>query len=363
MGIKFSPAVLGSDKTLNDYLYGKETIEAIKAQAKQPYVVQGYGRLGILDVVWLTAILPVNLLSSLFLQVSGNLLNTLHARTTGQKLLVLADYIEHSPSRLFASMYYGNNLLVSTLNVLSPDKAKEIYTHPPIPIDKMHPNIIFRSNNYYHAVDNSPIDFAEIGHGQCHGMSNWAAHLYFRTKHVFRNQEQHLVAIASQQATGAGKEAALWQQLQVANHGNYAQQKDLLSMSLKRFKSEFAQCRGSSHNDQAKRLKAKIELIERVMRKSDHKLAPLLGIKKTAGFLIQSNQETKIAKLFKQLQPGFYQIDSHNHIFNFIKGKTIDYVMEPNKGLIALRSTKELETYMKFRVRKAAIRLYQLKKS
>ncbi len=361
MAIKFSPAVLSSDKTLNDYLYAKSTIEAIKAEAKQPYVVQGYGRLGILDAVWLTATLPVNLLSSLFLKVTGNLLNTLQAKTTAQKLLVLANYIEHSPNRLIAAIYYGNNLLVSTLNVLSPDKAEEIYTHPPIPIDKVHPNIIFRSNNSTGAFADSPIYFDKID-GQCSGMSDWAAHLYFRTKHAFRNQEHHLVAIASHLAKGAGKEAALWQRMQHTGPSAYAHQKKILGIFLKCSKARLAQANGPTPKHLEKWLKAKIQFMERMIRKSDNKLPPLLGIKRIpAGSLIKPNLN-ELVKLFKLLPPGFYAVGSPRHRFNFIKGKTIDYVMEPNKGLIAIRSTKELQDYMKFIVEEGGVELFQLKK-
>jgi len=285
MAVKFSPTVLNSDKTLGKYLSGKEIIDAIKAHAKTPYV-KGQGNLGAFEVVWLAVTSPFKVFIAIFTRAAGNLcIYSFGAKKEGQKLLAQASYLAHDSIRWIDSVRYGGNLLASTVNVLSPDKAEEIYTHVPISVTKI-PKSLQTSFQFF--IRNGLLYFDKQG-GQCAGLSDWFANLYFQTKANFRDEEQHLVAITNALRNGAGKEAALLELGQVDT-------------------------------------------------------TPLLGItKRQIGPVVMNATTEKTASVFQRLKPGLYAVGTKTHRLNFYKGKTCDYIFEPTGGLIALHSPEELK--------------------
>ncbi len=361
MTVKFSPEFLSSDHRLNAYMHGKKTIKAIKAEAKQPYV-QGYGRLGTLQVIWLVATLPVHVLFSQSLKLTGNLLHLLQARTLGQKLLVRAYYLEQVSIRWIFAINYGNNLLVSTINCLSPDKAEEIYTHPPIPIDNVRSSVLYRASTVNR---NNHVHFDKIN-GQCSGMSDWAAHLYFQTKATFRNEEHHLIAVASQMAHGAEKEAALWQHLQ-KDGSHFSELPETKARSLitscQKLIGALKKRGSNSDNDEVKKYKLTLRWARALIDPSHRKLPSLLGIKRIKVDQLIKPTADKVTRVFNDLEPGFYAIRIPHHRFNFIKGKKSDYIMQPDEGLIAIHSAKdfaEQATYLASQKKISIIRLKQL---
>ncbi len=217
----------------------------------------------------------------------------------GLNLLAQAHYIDHVPFRADGYMLYGSNVLVSTLNLLAPDKAEEIYTHPSIPVAQIRdPDVLDRFKFY---TKRHFIQFDGLT-GQCSGMSDFFSHLFFQTKSAFRDEEQHLVAVAKQFHDGVGKEAALWQ---VAQY-----------------------------------------------HRQDY-LPPLLGLQiKESQTIFQPTVE-KVAKVFKKLKPGLYNLDPTGHSLNFYKGRTCDYALEPNIGLIALRTPKQYAMWAAGTIHKA----------
>lgn len=287
MTTPFSPAIFRSDKTLETYLSGKETIDSIKARAKNTYGKR-LNQWNALEVTWLAVTSPFKVVIALFIRAAGELsIYSFGASKEGQKLLAQANYLAHDSVRWIDAVRYGENLLASTINVLSPDQAQEIYTHAPVSVAKLPKSLQTR---FHFFIRNGQLHFDKHG-GQCVGLSDWFAHLYFRTKANFKDPEHHLTNVTSMLQNGAGKEAALLELGQVDT-------------------------------------------------------TPLLGLKKRQiGPLVVNATAEKVATVFQRLKPGLYAIGTQTHRMNFYKGKSCHYLFEPASGLIALRSTKELEDW------------------
>ncbi len=290
MTTTFSPKVLQSDRCLESYLSGKETIEKLKSQAKSPYV-QGQGKLGALQVTWIAMTSPLGICGAIFLKATGFLLlYVFDARKEGMRLLATASQMQDHSLRWGGCLLFGSNLLVSTLNTPLPAEAHDIYAHPPIPLSKLPDAKIQLRFGYGKRGDH--FLFNDIN-GQCAGMSNFANHLHFQTKHAFKNEEHQLVAIAEQFQNGTGKEATLWQNGQI--------------------------------------------VVEPFCK-------PLFGMKRSKGEKICFTAE-KLQSLMKKLKPGVHEVhlrgERSAHRMNFFKGKHCDYVFDPSIGLIALRTPED----------------------
>jgi len=302
MAVKFSPAVLSSEAMLDAYMHGKETIDAIKAAAKNTYV-KGQGSLGGFEMAWLMVTAPAKQIIVIFIKASGYLCFYLfNAKKQGCRLLAQATYIDNHSLRWNAWVIHRHRLLVDTVNVLSPSHAEEVYSHPPFSVAKIpkHVRLRFDAN-----IRDKHLHFAQnIQGGQCAGMSNWFAYLYFQTKRFFKNEEQHLVAVASQLKNGAGKEATLWQ---------YGQLDDSYELA-------------------------------------EYDVPPLLGLKKRNLEKMANPTVEKITGLLKRLEPGLYTFrtchDKGRHRMNFYKGTKCNYVFDPNEGLIKLNSKNELKDWV-----------------
>jgi len=314
MTVKFSPAVLSSEATLDAYMRGKETIDTIKAEAKTSYI-KGQGNLGALEVVWIVMTSPLVHACSpfinsiyvhcvLFIGAVGNLcFYCLNAPKMGMKLIVQATHLLHKDIRMLMIAIFNRNLLVSTVNVQSMDKAEEVYTHPAIPVTQIPQPL---QNRFRHYIDHKHLHLDKVD-GQCAGMSDWFAYLCLQTESVFRNKEQHLVAVASQLKNGAGKEAALWQL------------------------GQFDGADGFEHTP------------------------PLLGLKKRRVEKIVNPTIEKAIKTFKRLKPGLYALRTQpqrgsGHRMNFYKDAQDSYVFDPNAGLIAFNSDAQLENWVRYSV-------------
>jgi hypothetical protein len=321
MSVAFSLAVLESEQTMNSYLQAKETINALKAEASRPYV-KGQGKLGTRDIIWAGMTSPLisgmgmavyfGSLSYLAIPtcfiyftryVIANAFYSLGATSLGLRLMVQTKYILGNEERLIGSFIYGSNILVPTLNWLSPKEAEEIYTHPPVPLSDVPETIKHRFHSY---ISNKQIDFSHI-EGQCAGLSNLFSYLFFQTRHFYQDEEHLLVAIASKINNGAGKEAALWQLAQ----------------------TEFA---SNSNGD------------------SGYFLDPLLGLKKVSQLFIDEPNIKKLTAFFTLAKPGLYRLitldGKTGHRMCFYKGSQSNYAFDPNIGLIKLSSDEELKEWI-----------------
>jgi hypothetical protein len=323
MSVAFSQAVLQSEQTMNSYLQAKETIDALKTEASRPYV-KGQGKLGTRDIIWAGMTSPLisgmgmavyfGSLSYLAIPtcfiyftryVIANAFYSIGAASLGLRLMVQTEYILGNENRLIGSFIYSSNILVPTLNKLSPKEAEEIYTHPAIPLSNVPETIKHRFRNYIcNKHCNKQIDFSDIG-GQCAGLSNLFSYLFFQTKRFYQDEEHQLVAITSKINNGAGKEAALWQMAQT-------------------------------------------ELV--VNGNSGYLLGPLLGLKRVARLSIDEPNIKNLTEFFKLVKPGLYRLSTidgeTSHRMCFYKGSQSNYVFDPNKGLIKLSSDEALKEWI-----------------
>jgi len=213
--VQFSENVLHSRYQFEGYLAGEEVIDRIRSEAKKPYV-SGEGKLGTLQVAWITVTGPFRIYYSLFLQATATFLYyALAMRQTAMGLYVEAGRQDHYTDMVFLNYLFGgyDHTLVDMLNTYSHDAA-EIYSHEPINLENidLDPSIL----DYFHRsnIDSQNcLTFGELG-GQCDGISSWFSYLYFKTKDAFVDPEHHLVAVTKQLSDGAGREAALLQMAQ-----------------------------------------------------------------------------------------------------------------------------------------------------
>ena len=135
------------------------------------------------------------------------------------------------------------------------------------------------------------------GNGVCRGGTLWFAFLYHKTRHLFNDPTQHLMAIAQQFITGMPKQAAVLQGLLLNHH-------------------KFLQLR-------------KKEAVKVSSKKLDHD--------------IKAAQ-----KKLDSLPVGFYEVSVYRHEFVFVKhSATEQYVWDPNFGLFQMNHKEMLELIIK----------------
>ncbi len=307
----FSTATLQSEQTLGKFLYGKETIDAIKAQAKLPFA-SGESRLASWEVTWLAIASPLCSIYALFVKATGYLVFSFDAQNA-QLLFAHAAYVEHNTLRWATYAIFGRDLLVSTLNTAA-ESGKEVYAHPSIPFSKVpQPAVRERFRYYQDAVG---IRLQKNPAGQCFGESEFYAHLYFQTRKAFRNVEQHHTAISKVFSDGAPKEALLWQLAQYDS-----------------------------------------------IRK------PILGLRKTLESDITSPTAEKVRRAFERCKPGLYavrEIDYRGgeHRINLIKERNNQfYIFDPARGLINLSSQESYDRLLQELSSLSRINLFKLASS
>jgi hypothetical protein len=299
----FSQTTLSSHQAIEHYLQGQAAIKAIEKEGSKPYV-KGTNRLSTLNIVWLATLSPFKVVYALFLRATGNFcLYGFSARKPGLKFLAQANYLASDSLRWIDHVHYRKNLLASSVNVLSPDQAEEVYTHDPVSIAMIPQSI---QGRFHFHIRKEFLHFDHQG-GQCAGLSDWFAALYLQTKKNFQDEEHHLVAVANELQNGAGKEAALLELGQVDT-------------------------------------------------------IPLMGLEKRAiGPVLQNPTAEKIAAVFERLKPGLYAIGTERHRMNFYKGRTCDYLFEPATGLIALPSSEKNNQWSaNYLARFSAVKICQL---
>jgi hypothetical protein len=280
-GIQFSERVLQSHARFEQYLASQDAIDKIRAEAEKPYVPRE-GKLGILEVTWVTITTPFRIYYCLFLEATATLLY--YASPMRETALDL--YVAARRQIAYTGMVLDNyllgpygNILVDVINMVSYD-AHEVYAHPRINLveilrDKtvlahLHPTYI--DEQYQLVLD-------KLG-GQCSGMCDWTAYLYFKTKGYFTDPEHHLVSVVNQVSNGVGREAALWQVAQIDN-------------------------------------------------------PPILGLKKRCVSQLKCPTAEKVERLFKSLKPGLYSLGTGTHRMNLaVTDDRSTYLLEPNHGLV-----------------------------
>lgn len=282
--IQFSPSVLQSYATFERYLSSEEVIDKICDEAEKPYVL-GEGKLGSFQVARVSTTFCFRFCYSIIVEAAATFLYysymvsretalDLHVearRQAAYTVMVLQNYLPFPFGK-------GENVLVDCLNVPSFD-AHEVYAHgrinleqipiSPEVLDHIHPEYVKRTSIILDDLD-----------GQCAGICDWMAYLYFKTKDHFYNPEHHLVSVVKQISNGAGRQATLWQIMQI-----------------------------------------------------DH--PPILGLKKRCVAQLENSPRTKkIQEVFETLRPGLYSIGTAVHRMNLaITEKQSFYFLDPNSGL------------------------------
>jgi hypothetical protein len=218
--IAFSTKVLEDYSQFEKYLESKDAIEAIRAEAKKPYV-PGEARLGVLSITWLGLTTFFRPIYALFLQATGNLLYyATPLSKTGLYLYVEGTRQAHYDDLFFYNYYLKShsNILVDCMNVYTHD-AYEIYTQESISLDEISLDWNVRDNFHPKYIDDEKklIQITSWG-GVCAGISGWVAYLYYQTKYDFNDPEHHLVSVVKQVREGASAESAL---MQMAQNSDY----------------------------------------------------------------------------------------------------------------------------------------------
>lgn len=276
--MQFSAAVLQSFDRFETYLASQGAIDEILKEADKPYV-PGENRLSKMQVAWVTSTTVFRIHYSLFLMATGSLLyHVFSIRGYGLDL-----YVEAKRQATYLSMCFGNylfrgNILIDVLNTYSHD-AYEIYSHGPIDLKNLVFDEAVLTNLHPFYIDRQSYLRFDKMVGQCSGICDWMAYLYFKTEEGFSNPEHHLVSVVKQVSNGAGREAALWQIAQVG-------------------------------------------------------YPPICGLKKLCVADLTSPTTEKVQQLFERLRPGLYSVGTHGHRMNFAVTDEHTYLLEPNHGLI-----------------------------
>jgi len=279
-GIQFSERVLQSHRKFEQYLANQDAIDRIREEADRPYVPEK-GKLGTLEVTWVAATTPFRIYYSIFLEATGAFLYyVLSMRETAIDLYVMARRQETYTCMVLENYLFTSyrQVLVDVLNTVSYD-AREVYTHERINLEKvirdesvlahLHPTYIDERNH---------LIFDTLG-GQCSGICDWMAYLYFKTEEDFIDPEHHLAAVVKEVSDGAGREAALWQLAQI---------------------------------DQP----------------------PILGLKKRCVAQLNSPTVDKTRELLEGLRIGLYSVGTKTHRMNLAVVGRETYLIEPNRGLV-----------------------------
>ncbi|MBS3903118.1 MAG: hypothetical protein KGZ30_01945 [Anaplasmataceae bacterium] len=305
----FSSKVLRSELSLEAFLYSRNAIQSIKSQAKKPYI-PGESRMGTWTATWIACTAYNRILFSLFLDAIGHLVHLFDTKKACQ-FFIRASHTEFYAYAWCAKAIHGDHLLVNTLNCPALN-TEDIYAHAPISIDSLSKSMQDRLHFY---ITNSQLCLQRsMRRGQCYGMSELFAHLYFQTRASFNNEEHHLTTVAKIFAQGAPREAVLWQHVQ--------------------------------HNNEKK---------------------PLLHLKKNLVANVINPTVEKVKKTFQLLKNrGIYAIriistsGKENHRINFIQEKQHSYYFDSNKGLVSTASSEELDALYNRIAQSAQLYIYRM---
>ncbi len=285
------PALLSSEQKLRQYMSGEEQIRTIAKEAINPPVSSLWQ--GKWQVVILTVTKPFDGVLIIFWEATRGLAYVLCMPTLSTYCHIRSMHVSKD-HRLYTISRLGQDLLVPSMN-LPKSSLADLCAHPSLSREVVKSNPLLTDTRKGSPFSPKSLEFFHKK-GTCRGMSDWFLYLYFATKDLFSDPEEHLKAVARRMETGATAQATL---LQTFDYTDGLSVLDLFRTPI---------CDPNSE---------KFGTIPYKLFKKD-------------------NSEAK--DIIHNLPLGAYHLGVAFHAMTFVKSSpTLGYLFDPNQGLIRMR--------------------------
>ncbi len=304
------PSLLSSEWQLRQYMSGEEQIQTIAKEAANPPASSLWQ--GKWQVVILTARIPFDCILVIFWEATRGLTYVLCMPTLSTYCHIRGVHAMAADlSRLYDICRFGENLLVPSINFPKSSLA-DLCAHPSLSREVVKSNPLLTDTRKGSPVLPEPLEFFHKK-GTCRGMSDWFLYLYFATKHLFSDPEEHLKAVARRMETGATGQATLLQTFSPSDG------RSMLHLLEKRIHHPIASKPWGelSKSEQKDYFSYTFNTIPPKLFEKDH-------------------PEAK--KLIRSLPSGAYHLGVPFHAMTFFKlSPTLAYLFDPNAGLIRMK--------------------------
>lgn len=293
---QFTPEIFSSELRMKQFFQGDDEIAQIKQRMAVPARPQLlYNRW---DVIWICFKMPGQITVTLFLSATVYVFKAVGAESLSRRCIVIIKHLEYNQSKLDNFREYRERFLVPTLNAHAKG-TEDVYLQSMLPfnkVDRLYQTVLAEKHPMPDGFEFMNPD------GVCQGIGDWAQYLFAKTLESANDPRAHLTALAEQFTAGASKQASLLQTI-------YFWKTDYLKLEFEAEKTLV------SHAD------------------------------------LNSNPQ-RATQAIQDLDSGAYAVYFLHHRIDYFKySNDLSFILDPNKGLIAVNPQEFLNIALKYHYR------------